>query len=74
MTRKEHLEWTKSRALEYVDQGDTQQAINSLLSDLSKHGQTQSSLRFAQQAVFAMDLAGPHASPAKVREFIEGFN
>jgi hypothetical protein len=37
MTREEHLEWAKSRALEYWVAGDYVQAVASLMLDLSKH-------------------------------------
>lgn len=36
-SRDEHLEWAKTRALEYLDRGDTQQAYTSMASDLTKH-------------------------------------
>ena len=34
MTRQEHLEWCKKRALEYVDMNDMGQAWASIASDL----------------------------------------
>lgn len=37
MTRAEHLAWAKERALEYVEAGQLGQAVNSMISDLSKH-------------------------------------
>lgn len=73
-SRKEHIEWCKQRALEYLDQGDAQQAVTSILSDLSKHPGTKSSLTFAQQTVFIKGLALVDASPDAVRRFVEGFN
>ena len=39
MTRDEHLEWCKKRALEYLDSGDISNAVTSMLSDLSKHNE-----------------------------------
>ena len=44
MTRKEHLEWCKARALEYLDRGDIQNAVTSMMSDLGKHPGTETSL------------------------------
>lgn len=41
MTKAEHLAWCRRRALEYVEVGDYQQAISSLMSDLGKHPETQ---------------------------------
>jgi hypothetical protein len=37
MTRDEHLEWAKQRALKYREVGDYIQAVTSMMSDLSKH-------------------------------------
>lgn len=39
-TREEHLAWCKQRALAYVDQGDLQNALASMGSDMRKHPQT----------------------------------
>lgn len=43
MTREEHLQWCKQRALEYLDQGNVVDAIASMTSDLSKHEETSTS-------------------------------
>ena len=40
ITRTEHLDWCKERALEYVEVGDFPQAMASMVSDLSKHEET----------------------------------
>ncbi len=40
MTKQEHLDWAKARAQEYLDAGEAFGAINSLLSDLTKHPET----------------------------------
>ena len=40
MTRQEHLDWCKQRALEYVDGGDLTNAYASMVSDLGKHPET----------------------------------
>lgn len=37
MNREEHLQWAKDRALEYVEAGELQNAIASMISDLQKH-------------------------------------
>lgn len=36
MTREEHLEWAKLRALEFMDSGDHMAAMSSIISDLNK--------------------------------------
>lgn len=40
MTRSEHLQWCKDRALEYLDRGDLQHAFASMVSGMSKHEET----------------------------------
>ncbi len=72
MTRAEHLDWAKQRALEYMDEGDSVNAIASMLSDLSKHPET---VEHAGIELTGMLLLGGHLdSPDKVRAHIEGFN
>jgi Tfp pilus assembly protein PilF len=36
-SREEHLQWCKQRALNYLDQGDIDNAVAAMTSDLSKH-------------------------------------
>lgn len=72
MTRAEHVEWCKKRALEYVDMGNTSQAWTSMASDLGKHPGTE---KHAGLELGMMMLMGGHlSSPAKMRKFILGFN
>ena len=40
MTRQEHLQWCKDRAMEYVKDGDLLQAVTSMMSDINKHPET----------------------------------
>ena len=73
ITRAEHLQWCKDRALEYCDIGDTKQAFLSMASDLTKHPETQmhtSTIGFG----LAMLMAGHLQDVDKMREFINGFN
>jgi len=65
MNRQEHLEWCKERALEYVDINDLQQALASMMSDLSKHPET---------AKMGLTVAGKLNTAHEMREFINGFN
>jgi Tfp pilus assembly protein PilF len=39
-TREEHLEWCKQRALQYLDRGEVEHAVTSMLSDIAKHPET----------------------------------
>lgn len=72
MTRQEHLEWCKQRALEYVDIGDMGQAWASMASDMKKHTETQNHAGIELGTM--MVLAGHLSSPHEMRKFILGFN
>jgi len=71
MTRAEHLEWCKQRAREYLERGDINQAVTSMLSDLSKHDETRHAGE-AMAPVGMLYLMNRDADGA--RRFIEGFN
>lgn len=72
MTRQEHLDWCKQRALEYVEAGDVNQAFASMGSDLGKHDETKN---HAAIELGMMLLMGGHLnSQEKMRKFIQGFN
>ena len=72
MSRSEHLEWCKKRALEYVDKGDNVQAYASFMSDMRKHEETKdhSALDLFTQMIFG----GMLSTSMETRKFIEGFN
>lgn len=76
MTRHEHLEWCKSRALEYVDAGDGVNAFASFQSDMCKHEETARTMEqpfLAMLSVHSM-MAAARGDLAAVRSYIEGFN
>ncbi len=72
MTRSEHLQWAKDRALEYVEIGDNVQAITSMLSDLGKHEElaNHGAIELTGMLLFSGNLDDID----KVRRHIEGFN
>jgi len=72
MTRSQHLQWCKDRALAYCDKGDVVQAWASMTSDLRKHPDLETHL--AIELGQMMLMAGHLDTPAKMKEFIEGFN
>lgn len=72
MTRKEHLDWCKARALEYCDLGDWLQAMASMTSDMRKHPETEDHPALA--VGLQMMFMGMINTPASARKFIEGFN
>ena len=71
MTRDEHMAWAKKRAIEYLDAGELQNAVTSMLSDLKKHPDLEN---HHGGMLGVMLLAGGHlGTPDAVRKFIEGF-
>lgn len=72
MTRSEHLQWCKERALEYIDSGDISGAYASMTSDLKKHPETEG--HTAIMLGMMLMLGGHLNTPNEMRKFIEGFN
>ena len=72
MTRDEHLQWCKDRALEYCNSGDTQQAYASMTSDLGKHEGTAG--HSAIELGMMLLMGGKLGTPEEMRKFINGFN
>lgn len=72
MTRKEHLDWCKQRALEYVDMNDLQQAFASMISDLGKHPETQGHTGI--DLMLGLMMIGKLDTAKEMRECINGFN
>jgi len=70
MTRAEHLAWAKQRALEYLDKGEASNAVNSMLSDLGKHEETERSVGVGTMILMTVNLRDRDA----VRRWIVGFN
>jgi hypothetical protein len=71
MTRDEHLQWAKARALAYLDRGELQNAITSMLSDLSKNEDLAKSAQLLG-GLGLMIAMGDDVEEA--RRFIQGFN
>lgn len=67
-TREDHLKWCKERAMEYVNNGDVQQGVTSMLSDLGKHPDTKSSVSFG--VMISMTVHDRDSA----KRFVEGFN
>lgn len=74
MDRAEHLAWAKQRALEYADQGDTGNAIASLMQDLAGHPETAQSCEVVTSLMTPLAMMGQFDRPGELRKFIEGFN
>jgi hypothetical protein len=65
--RAEYLAWAKMRALEYIERGDLELAVTSMISDLGKHSELRgaASFRDGVDAVMSGDAE-------TVRKWIEG--
>jgi hypothetical protein len=71
-TRAEHVAWCKERALEYVDLGDTGNALASMTSDLGKHEETADHAAIELGMLLAM--SGHLSTERDMRDWIEGIN
>ena len=69
MTRAEHVRWCKERAREYLRSGDIEEAVTSMLSDLSKHPETEGVEK--KMAMFGILIATK--SQREAERFVEGF-
>ena len=69
MSREEHLALCKRRALEYLDAGDAQNAVTSMMSDMSKHPETPMADSLSRVALLYLI----NGDDAAVRRWIEGF-
>lgn len=72
VSRSDHLEWCKKRALECLDQGDIQGAFASMASDLGKHEETSDHVGI-QLGIMLM-MGGNLSTEQEMRKFIEDFN
>jgi len=65
--RGKHLHWCKTRAFEYLDRGDLQNASASFISDMGKNDETAN-----HPALGLMFMS--MGDEKELRRFIEGFN
>ena len=72
MTRSEHLQWSKDRALEYVKIGEFPQAWASMTSDLQKHDETADHTAIGLGMMLFM--GGQLSTAPEMENFINGFN
>lgn len=74
MTRKEHLDWCKKRALEYVDAGDLTQAFTSFASDVNKEPETTDVAKLITTLGMPLLIMGALNTAREMRSHIEGYN
>lgn len=68
--RQSHLEWCKKRAHEYLDRGDVQNAVASMMSDLEKHPET----AIKSPALHMLGIMAAQGGILEARRYIDGFN
>lgn len=73
MTRAEHLQWCKDRAMVYVQAGDNAQALASMCSDLDKHPETRAPASLNQLALQLM-MGGWLETKEAMARWIQGYN
>lgn len=71
-SRKEHLEFCKQRAFEYIEKGDLTQAWGSFMSDMAKHEETRNH-PFLDTAVLLIS-DGHYSTKESLKKFINDFN
>ena len=72
MNRKEHLQWCKDRALQYVESNDLNGAMGSMLSDLRRHEETKD--HPAGPLMLQLKMIGALDTPEEMRKYINDFN
>lgn len=70
MTRQEHIVWCKERALELLDSGDTNGAMASMMSDMTKHDETIGAMDAMKPIAMVTMMSG---NVNEIRKFIDGF-
>jgi hypothetical protein len=74
MTRDQYLRWAKDRALAHVEQGEFWRAMNSFVSDLSKHPEIDDRTRQINRELGMSLLSyGFIRTKDDVRQWLEGF-
>jgi hypothetical protein len=71
-TREEHLAWCKQRALEYIDRGQLNEGLTSMMSDMSKHPETHAPSLY--QMTVGLMMIGALSTPEQARKHINGYN
>lgn len=72
MIRSEHLQWCKDRALVYIQHGDIEQGITSMMSDMRKHPETDN--KATASLSMMMLMSGRLKTRHEAEKFINGFN
>lgn len=71
MDRNQYLQWSKDRALQYLNTGDLTNAVASIISDLNQRGYDDTKINF--YLANAGLISAMHDDPVGVKRFIDGF-
>jgi len=74
MNRKDYLQWCRDRALKYIELGDLQGSLTSMLTDLRNHPKTRDSVEFGGRLGLAILQSKHLDTPEEMTRFIKGFN
>ncbi len=72
MTRQEHVDWCKKRALVYIENGEMNDAWASMISDLRKHEETKEHMGI--ELGMRLILNGHLSNIFEMEKFILGFH
>ena len=72
VTRKDHLEWCKQRAIKLANEGNLAEAFASMSSDLQKHTETADHIGI--QLGFMLMTTNTLNTKVKMIKFIDDFN
>ena len=77
-SRKDHLDWCKTRALEFLDRSnqyyDPKHAFSSMMSDMRKHEETAKTINSDATQVVVLATMATGLTHDAVKKFVEGFN
>lgn len=74
MTREEHLQWAKKRAIELLDAGEIDEAFSSMCVDIMKNQQLMNDHRETIKLGMQLFMNDHLNSADKMRDWILGFN
>jgi hypothetical protein len=74
MTRTEHLQWCKDRAMALVERGELVDAVASMMSDIGKHDETAKAIPATAVLGLLAAQQAQHGDRDGVVRFIKGFN
>lgn len=69
MTRAEHLQWSKDRAIQILKEGDSTGAVTSFMSDMAKHSELEN-----HSALELMMMLYMTENLSDIEKFINDFN